>query len=113
MDTITKEGNSLEFACICVEMRVNHEFQNVIELYLSNGDCVELRVKYAWKPLCCNECKSYGQEAKECEKRNDGKDNTENKTRFYKLQIKELFTLNGKKDRNKEEMKGNEGEKLK
>lgn len=49
VNSITNEGNRLDFMKVCVEMVVEESFLDFIDLSLLSGENMELRVEYNWK----------------------------------------------------------------
>lgn len=74
-DSVTKKGSRLEFARICVEMGVENNFPDFIDLLLPNGESVELRVEYSWRPIKCSICSLYGHVKEECKNNVEKKEN--------------------------------------
>lgn len=66
MDSITEEGSRLEFARVCIEMDLDKPFLDFIDLVLPDGDKVELKAKYSWRPLRCATCRKFGHRSLKC-----------------------------------------------
>ncbi|GAV85490.1 DUF4283 domain-containing protein [Cephalotus follicularis] len=63
----TMEGEQLiSFARICVEMKADKEFPEVIKTRRTNGALVEVKVKYSWKPPVCDRCKVFDHSTRVC-----------------------------------------------
>ncbi|XP_044479670.1 uncharacterized protein LOC123206505 [Mangifera indica] len=65
-DSITEGGTRLDFARICIEIKVDAECLESISLTLSNGESMVINVKYSWKPLKCNACQCFGHSTASC-----------------------------------------------
>ncbi|XP_031251021.1 uncharacterized protein LOC116108917 [Pistacia vera] len=65
MDNITDAGDRLEYGRVCVEIDTASSFPNLVELGLLNGDGVNIRVEYFWKPRACPLCRTFGHNLKE------------------------------------------------
>ncbi|XP_044507206.1 uncharacterized protein LOC123226740 [Mangifera indica] len=65
-DSITEEGTRLDYARICIEIKVDAECPDSICLTLSNGECMVINVEYSWKPLKCNVCQCFGHSTSYC-----------------------------------------------
>ncbi|XP_044489108.1 uncharacterized protein LOC123213699 [Mangifera indica] len=59
MDSITEKGIRLEYARVCIEIKVDSECPESISLDLPNGE-------YAWKPIKCNRCQCFGHSTTSC-----------------------------------------------
>lgn len=66
MDTITEKCERLEFAKICVEIESSSTFPDRVELELPNGDLIDVIIEYAWKPITCTWCKTFGHSLSSC-----------------------------------------------
>lgn len=53
----------MEDARISVLMKPTDSFPITVKLKLSNGEILEIRVKYEWKPTICPHCNFFGHEA--------------------------------------------------
>ncbi|XP_044493796.1 uncharacterized protein LOC123217066 [Mangifera indica] len=71
VDSVTEEGSRLEYARICVEINVNHDFPEKLELVLPSKERVEIRLEYAWKPVKCSLCNIFGHGNEECKRRSE------------------------------------------
>ncbi|GAV92664.1 DUF4283 domain-containing protein [Cephalotus follicularis] len=61
------EGKQLiSFARICVEMKADQQFPDVIKTRRSDGTLVEVKVEYSWKPPVCDRCKVFDHSTKGC-----------------------------------------------
>ncbi|XP_044503414.1 uncharacterized protein LOC123223995 [Mangifera indica] len=92
VDLATEERSRLEYASICVEISVNHDFPDTIELVLPNKENVAIRLEYAWKPLKCNLCKMFGHRNEKCKRTVEKRETDKGKFSLYK----------GKKETSKE-----------
>ncbi|XP_044507210.1 uncharacterized protein LOC123226746 [Mangifera indica] len=66
MDAVTEGGTRLEFARICIEIKVDAECPETINLTLPNGENLVINVEYSWKPLKCNGCQCFGHSTANC-----------------------------------------------
>ncbi|XP_044507203.1 uncharacterized protein LOC123226738 [Mangifera indica] len=66
MDSITEEGTRLEYARVCIEIKVDSECPEAISLALPNGESMVINVEYAWKPIKCNGCQCFGHSTASC-----------------------------------------------
>ncbi|KAI8550741.1 hypothetical protein RHMOL_Rhmol06G0131700 [Rhododendron molle] len=53
---LTESGQRLSFAKICVEVDCSSPLPSSFDLKHANGDMVEIRVQYPWKPMMCSDC---------------------------------------------------------
>lgn len=60
MDQMTESGRRLSYAKICVEVDSSSTLPNSFDLKYANGDMVEIRIQYPWKPLVCSDCLVFG-----------------------------------------------------
>ncbi|XP_044503435.1 uncharacterized protein LOC123224020 [Mangifera indica] len=65
-DSITEEETRLDYARICIEIKVDTECPDSICLTLPNGECMVINVEYSWKPLKCNVCQCFGHSTANC-----------------------------------------------
>ncbi|XP_044478511.1 uncharacterized protein LOC123205587 [Mangifera indica] len=65
-DSITEGGTRLDFARICIKIKVDAECPDSISLTLSNGESMVINVEYGWKPLKCNGCQCFGHSTANC-----------------------------------------------
>ncbi|XP_044510172.1 uncharacterized protein LOC123228789 [Mangifera indica] len=65
-DSITEGGTRLDFARICIEIKVDAECPESISLTLPNGESMLINVEYSWKPLKCNVCQCFGHSTANC-----------------------------------------------
>lgn len=93
MDSIMKEGNRLEFACIYVEMEVDHAFPGSIEL--CDNEMVDLKVEYSWRLRKCKFFKSFGHKIDDCKRRLEGNDNVKSRRGYFK-KMSETYEQRGK-----------------
>ncbi|XP_044491520.1 uncharacterized protein LOC123215472 [Mangifera indica] len=84
VDSVTEEGSRLEFARICVEINVNHDFLEKLELVLPSKERVDIRLEYAWKPLKCKLCNMFGHGNEECKRRVERGEAEKGKYGLYK-----------------------------
>ncbi|PKU74870.1 RNA exonuclease 1 [Dendrobium catenatum] len=56
-DHLTEQKTRLTFARVCVLVDCNATYPDVIKVSL-DGDIVELKVQYEWRPVPCDHCKS-------------------------------------------------------
>ncbi|XP_044491492.1 uncharacterized protein LOC123215458 [Mangifera indica] len=66
VDSITEEGTRLDYARICIEIKVDSECPDSICLSLLNGECMVINVEYSWKPIKCNGCQCFGHSTANC-----------------------------------------------
>ncbi|XP_044497604.1 uncharacterized protein LOC123219673 [Mangifera indica] len=66
VDSITEEGTRLDFARICIEVKVDAECPDSICLALPNGESVIIQVEYTWKPIKCKGCQCFGHTTASC-----------------------------------------------
>lgn len=66
MDQMTESGRQLSYAKICVEVDSSSTLPNSFNLKYSNGDMVEIRIQYPWKPLVCSDCLVFGHGISSC-----------------------------------------------
>lgn len=59
-DSFTESGKRISYAQICVEIDIDSSLPASFDLRLANGNLVEIKVKYPWKPLRCVTCKVFG-----------------------------------------------------
>lgn len=50
----------MSFAKICVEVDCSSTLPSSFDMQYGNGDMVEIRVQYSWKPLLWYDCKVFG-----------------------------------------------------
>ncbi|GAV79554.1 DUF4283 domain-containing protein/zf-CCHC_4 domain-containing protein [Cephalotus follicularis] len=66
MDPATEGKQLISFARICVEMKADKEFPAVIKTRRSNGEVVEVKVEYSWRPPVCDRCKVFDHSTRVC-----------------------------------------------
>lgn len=66
---VTEKGAQLEFAQICVEIRVDKMFLNFIDLVLPSSKSMELKLEYNQRSINYLGCNSYGHEIENCRNR--------------------------------------------
>ncbi|GAV74915.1 DUF4283 domain-containing protein [Cephalotus follicularis] len=66
MDPATESKQLISFARICVEMKADKEFPAVIKTRRSNGEIVEVKVEYSWRPPVCDRCKVFDHSTRAC-----------------------------------------------
>lgn len=64
MDTITEEGNQIEYA-ICIEIEATFGFPNAIDLAVPTRETIIMDEKYQRKPQICKLCKGFDHVNKE------------------------------------------------
>ncbi|XP_044474043.1 uncharacterized protein LOC123202280 [Mangifera indica] len=84
VDSVTEEGSRLEYARICVDISVNHDFPDKLELVLPTKENVAIRLECAWKPLKCNLCNMFGHGNEECKRRVEKGETEKGKFNMYK-----------------------------
>ncbi|XP_074318485.1 uncharacterized protein LOC141655295 [Silene latifolia] len=70
-DTATVEKTRLGFARTMVELKVGQAFPSAVKFRDENGQIVQLKVEYEWKPVLCEKCKGLGHESKNCRRGQD------------------------------------------
>ncbi|XP_074314193.1 uncharacterized protein LOC141649400 [Silene latifolia] len=65
-DAATVEKTRLGFARTMVELKVGQAFPSAVKFRDENGQIVQLKVEYEWKPILCEKCKGLGHEGKNC-----------------------------------------------
>ena len=65
-DSPPEEAPRLSYARVCVEVIVRDNLPDEIELEISDGVIVLVRVEYAWKPEWCEVCKVVGHSLEKC-----------------------------------------------
>lgn len=75
-DGITAKANRLEFARICVEMKVGSDFPLFFGVDTEYGETFEVRVEYSWRPLQCSHCNVFGHSSAKCPKHAPPSSNT-------------------------------------
>ncbi|XP_074305596.1 uncharacterized protein LOC141640814 [Silene latifolia] len=65
-DAATVEKTRLGFARTMVELKVGQVFPSAVKFRDENGQIVQLKVEYEWKPILCEKCKGLGHEGKNC-----------------------------------------------
>lgn len=68
-DQLTESGQRLSFAKICVEVDCSSPLPSSFDLKYANGDMVEIRVQYPWKPMMCSDCTVFGHGVSNCPKK--------------------------------------------
>lgn len=68
-DQLTESGQRLSFAKICVEVDCSSPLPSSFDLKYDNGDMVEIRVQYPWKPMMCSDCMMFGHVVSNCPKK--------------------------------------------
>ncbi|GAV87862.1 DUF4283 domain-containing protein [Cephalotus follicularis] len=66
MDPATEGKQLISFARICEEMKADKEFPAVIKTRRSNGEVVEVKVEYSWRPPVCDRCKVFDHSTRVC-----------------------------------------------
>ncbi|GAV90321.1 LOW QUALITY PROTEIN: Exo_endo_phos domain-containing protein/DUF4283 domain-containing protein, partial [Cephalotus follicularis] len=66
MDPAMEGKQLISFARICVEMKADKEFPAVIKTRRSNGEVVEVKVEYSWRPPVCDRCKVFDHSTRVC-----------------------------------------------
>ncbi|KAF7130791.1 hypothetical protein RHSIM_Rhsim10G0198700 [Rhododendron simsii] len=66
VDSVTAQCKRLNYARVCVEIEVGATFPLSFDLRFDNGEEVEIKVKYPWKPLQCLECLVFGHSEAGC-----------------------------------------------
>ncbi|KAL7219623.1 hypothetical protein ACSBR2_012643 [Camellia fascicularis] len=65
MDQLTTSGNRISFARVCVNIQADSLFPDSFSI-TSEGDSIEIRVKYQGVPSRCAHCNVFGHETKQC-----------------------------------------------
>ncbi|PIA43548.1 hypothetical protein AQUCO_01900146v1 [Aquilegia coerulea] len=65
MDEQTASKRRLNFARICVEVPVNHEYKKVV-FFSMKGKTVEIEVEYPWIPKSCTKCNQFRHSSLRC-----------------------------------------------
>lgn len=68
-DHLTESEQRLSFAKICVEVDISSTLPSSFDLKFANGDIVEIRVLYPWKPIRCSDCQIFGHVNSACPKK--------------------------------------------
>ncbi|KAF7126741.1 hypothetical protein RHSIM_Rhsim11G0147600 [Rhododendron simsii] len=68
-DHLTESGQRLSFAKICVEVDCSSPLPSSFDLKYANGDMVEIRVQYPWKPMMCSDYMVFGHGVSNCPKK--------------------------------------------
>ncbi|GAV89040.1 DUF4283 domain-containing protein, partial [Cephalotus follicularis] len=66
MDPATESKQLISFARICVEMKADKDFPAVIKTRRSNGEVIEVKVEYSWRPPVCERCKVFDHRTRVC-----------------------------------------------
>ncbi|GAV85681.1 hypothetical protein CFOL_v3_29115 [Cephalotus follicularis] len=66
MDPAIEGKQLISFARICVEMKADKEFLEVIKTRRMNGALVEVKVEYSWKPPVSDRCKVFDHSTRVC-----------------------------------------------
>lgn len=66
VDRVMEEGSRINLTRACIEIGLNDLFPKSMELLLHNGEKVNLRVEYGWKPLKCVLYNKLGHEKDVC-----------------------------------------------
>ncbi|KAI0529180.1 hypothetical protein KFK09_001727 [Dendrobium nobile] len=64
-DHLTEQKTRLTFSQVCVLVDCNATYPDVIKVSL-DGDVVELKVQYEWRPVPCEHCKSLAHYSASC-----------------------------------------------
>lgn len=60
MDKFTTEKRKLEYAIVCIEVKIDKPFPRFIEVVRGNGGLAEVEVIVPWMPIKCSKCKNLG-----------------------------------------------------
>ncbi|KAG5577524.1 hypothetical protein H5410_057658 [Solanum commersonii] len=71
-DKATTNRERMTYAKLLVEIPLNQEYPTCIMFENENGNIVEQRVEYEWKPVLCTKCKNFGHENSECRRKENG-----------------------------------------
>ncbi|GAV70483.1 DUF4283 domain-containing protein, partial [Cephalotus follicularis] len=66
MDPATEVKHMIRFARVCVEMKADKVFPDVIKVWRMNGDIGEVKIEYSWKPPVCEQCKVFDHSTRAC-----------------------------------------------
>ncbi|GAV90547.1 DUF4283 domain-containing protein [Cephalotus follicularis] len=66
MDPTMEVKQMINFARVCVEMKANREFPNVIKVRRMNGAIRQVKIEYSWKPPVCERCKVFDHSKRAC-----------------------------------------------
>ncbi|KAI8550471.1 hypothetical protein RHMOL_Rhmol06G0109100 [Rhododendron molle] len=69
VDKLTESGKRLSFAKICVEVDCSSPLPTSFDLKHANGDVVEIKIHYPWKPMVCSDCMVFGHGSSNCPKK--------------------------------------------
>lgn len=68
LDSVAEDGIRLEYAKVCIEMKVDENFLYFICVALSNDACIELKIEYTWRPFKCKVCNNFGHVNEVCKR---------------------------------------------
>lgn len=66
MDAPTMNARRLEFARVCVQMKMTKIFPNKFEVQSEFGEKFEVRLEYSWRPTFCSKCDTIGHTTFKC-----------------------------------------------
>lgn len=101
VDLVTEESAKLKYARIHVKLLVNSRYPNTLEICLSNGDVLSLKLEYNWKLVKYIKYKCFGHITNECiprieEKKPKIEDKKKNRGKLEGF----MYGLNGEGGRN-------------
>ncbi|KAK4736499.1 hypothetical protein R3W88_000196 [Solanum pinnatisectum] len=71
-DKATTNRERMTYARLLMEIPLNQEYPTCIMFENENGNIVEQRVEYEWKPVLCTKCKNFGYENSEYRRKENG-----------------------------------------
>lgn len=67
MDHFTESCKRVSYAKVCVEVDIDASLPSSFDLICSNGEKVEIKIQYPWKPVHCKVCKVFGHTEGKCQ----------------------------------------------
>lgn len=62
----TSSTSYVDFARVCIEMKVGNEFANQFKVSDEFGEKFTIRVAYDWVPRICSKCNIFGHSTSQC-----------------------------------------------
>lgn len=66
MDQMTLKKQRLQFARVLIDMEIQPNPPEIIQFISEDGNLLEQKITYEWKPIRCGKCKGYGHGNEEC-----------------------------------------------
>ncbi|KAL9233025.1 hypothetical protein vseg_008068 [Gypsophila vaccaria] len=67
-DSSTEQRTKLGYARVMVEVTVDGRFPDIVAFNDENGELVQIKVEYEWKPITCGKCNQLGHHTDLCRK---------------------------------------------